>query len=139
LFCPAFNDDDGDCPVTAEARITTHRSDPNSGYLSSITDALNRTEEFTTDKVGRVLTQKLPDGRQIEYEYDQNGNLTKEIGDRPHFFLKQEIPSFAWRSHPTLACCRFTHPTLAYFKEVFLRKRKFIDFQKNGSYFYLLP
>ena len=59
-----------------EARIATISSDPDSGYVAELTDALQRTEEFTRDKVGRVLKQKLPDSRQIEYEYDQNGNLT---------------------------------------------------------------
>jgi RHS repeat-associated protein len=76
LFCPAFNDDDGDCPVTAEARITTISYDPNSGYLSSITDALNRKVVLTVDQVGRVTSQTLPDGRQINYDYDENGNTT---------------------------------------------------------------
>jgi YD repeat-containing protein len=76
LFCSTFNDDDGDCPVTAETRITTHRSDPNSGYLSSITDALNRKVVLMADQVGRVTSRTLPDGRQINYNYDENGNTT---------------------------------------------------------------
>ncbi|MCP3682219.1 MAG: RHS repeat protein, partial [bacterium] len=58
------------------ARITSFGYDLNSGYLSSITDALNRTEEFGRDNVGRVLSQILPDGRLIEYDYDDNGNIT---------------------------------------------------------------
>ncbi len=59
-----------------QARTATISYDPDSGYVAQLTDALQRTEEFTRDKVGRVLKQKLPDSRQIEYEYDQNGNLT---------------------------------------------------------------
>jgi RHS repeat-associated protein len=59
-----------------EARISTINYDPDSGYVAKITDTLNRTKEFTRDKVGRVLIQKLPDGRQIYYSYDANGNVT---------------------------------------------------------------
>ncbi len=59
-----------------EARTTVIGYDPESGYVAKITDALQRSEEYTRDAVGRVLTQKLPDNRKIAYEYDQNGNLT---------------------------------------------------------------
>ncbi len=59
-----------------DARITTFGYDPDNGYLKSVTDPLNHTEEFTTDKVGRIEIQKLPDGRQIKYDYDENGNVT---------------------------------------------------------------
>ncbi|WP_353572692.1 RHS repeat-associated core domain-containing protein [Candidatus Albibeggiatoa sp. nov. BB20] len=59
-----------------EARTVTFSFDPNTGYLSQVTDALGRTEQFTRDAVGRILAQTLPDERQIQYEYDDNGNIT---------------------------------------------------------------
>jgi RHS repeat-associated protein len=59
-----------------EARTTLISYDPETGYVTKITDALQRHEEYTRDAVGRVLTQKLPDNRQIHYSYDQNGNVT---------------------------------------------------------------
>lgn len=58
------------------ARTATITYDPDSGYVAKITDALDRSEIFTRDKVGRILSQELPDGRQINYRYDANGNVT---------------------------------------------------------------
>jgi RHS repeat-associated protein len=58
------------------ARTATLTYDPNSGYIAKITDTLDRSETFTRDKVGRILSQKLPDGRQINYRFDANGNVT---------------------------------------------------------------
>jgi YD repeat-containing protein len=111
LSCSAFNEDGGDCQ--AEARITTFSYDPKSGYLNRITNALNHTEEFIRDKVGRVLMQKLPDGRQIEYEYDKNGNLTAlKPPNRPeHNYVYNEVdlqteyqaPDVGLPSHETLS------------------------------------
>jgi YD repeat-containing protein len=46
------------------------------GYLSQLTDALERVATFSYDAIGRVTTQTLPDGRQINYSYDPNGNVT---------------------------------------------------------------
>jgi YD repeat-containing protein len=42
-----------------------------------LTDALGRSVQFRSDAVGRVTTQILPDGRQIHYNYDKNGNVTE--------------------------------------------------------------
>jgi YD repeat-containing protein len=58
------------------ARTATLTYDLDSGYVAKITDALDRSETFTRDKVGRILSQELPDGRQINYSFDVNGNLT---------------------------------------------------------------
>jgi RHS repeat-associated protein len=58
----------------AEARTTSLAYD-NFGYLASITDAENRTVTFINDIMGRVTRQTLPDGRNIDYSYDANGNL----------------------------------------------------------------
>ncbi|RKZ75613.1 MAG: hypothetical protein DRR16_31120, partial [Candidatus Parabeggiatoa sp. nov. 3] len=44
-----------------QARTASINYDPDSGYVAELTDALQRTEEFTRDAVGRVLKQKLPD------------------------------------------------------------------------------
>jgi RHS repeat-associated protein len=46
------------------------------GYLSEVTDPLNRATTYTYDLAGRVTQETLPDGRQINYTYDANGNLT---------------------------------------------------------------
>jgi YD repeat-containing protein len=59
-----------------EARTALISYDPESGYVAKITDALQQSEEYTRDAIGRVLVQKLPDNRQIHYNYDQNGNVT---------------------------------------------------------------
>ena len=44
-------------------------------YLQSITDPVGRITSFTSDAVGRPLTQTLPDGRVIQTTYDANGNV----------------------------------------------------------------
>ncbi len=46
------------------------------GYLSSITDPLNRMQSFLYDPAGRVTQQTLPGNRQISYSYDANSNVT---------------------------------------------------------------
>jgi RHS repeat-associated protein len=96
-----------------EARTATIHYDPNSGYVAKITDALDRTEAFTRDKVGRVLTQTLPDGRQIQYDYDENGNLTAiKPPSRPeHVYTYNEVdlqteyqaPDVGLPNHETLS------------------------------------
>ena len=58
-----------------DARALTIGYDSNSGYVAQITDALQRSVEFSRDKVGRVLVQKLPDNREIRYSYDANSNV----------------------------------------------------------------
>ncbi|MCP5197341.1 MAG: hypothetical protein H6974_11225 [Gammaproteobacteria bacterium] len=47
-----------------------------SGDLSQITDALNHSQSYTHDPVGRVLTQTRADGHVLNYAYDANGNPT---------------------------------------------------------------
>jgi len=51
------------------------------GYLESITDALGQTSSFKYDLSGRITQQTLPDARQIKFQYDFNGNLTRLIPD----------------------------------------------------------
>ena len=45
------------------------------GNLDSLTDALQRTTSFEHDLAGRIIKQILPDGREVNYAYDPNGNL----------------------------------------------------------------
>jgi RHS repeat-associated protein len=74
-----------------EARSTTfayHADGAQAGYLSSVTDAMNRLVQFEYDAAGRVTRQILPDGREINLSYDPNGNLTALIppGGSAHVF-----------------------------------------------------
>jgi len=95
------------------ARTTTLQYDAETGYITRITDALNRTERYTRDAVGRILTQILPDTRQISYEYDANGNLTalKPPGRPEHFYTHNAVdlqteyqaPDIGLSSHSTLS------------------------------------
>lgn len=64
-------------------RVTTFAYDSN-GYLSSITDPMSRTVQYTNDAVGRVTSQTGPDGEVVSFTYDANGNLTSLTPpDRP--------------------------------------------------------
>ena len=58
------------------------------GFLSSITDALGRQIQFEYDAAGRVTRQTLPDGRTVDMSYDPNGNLTSIVppGKTAHVF-----------------------------------------------------
>ncbi|MCP3894190.1 MAG: RHS repeat protein, partial [Bacteroides sp.] len=96
-----------------EARTALISYDPESGYVAKITDALQQSEEYTRDAIGRILVQKLPDNRQIEYEYDKNGNLTAlKPPSRPeHKYVYNEVdlqteyqaPDVGLPSHETLS------------------------------------
>ena len=45
------------------------------GYLSSITNPLNQTTNFTYDAAGRVVKQSFSNQREINFSYDAMGNL----------------------------------------------------------------
>ncbi len=60
--------------VIQGTRSTRFAYDSN-GFLSSITDPLERKVTFTNDAAGRVLNQTRPDGQRIQFAYDANGNL----------------------------------------------------------------
>lgn len=47
------------------------------GWLSSITDPMDRAASYEYDAVGRITRQIFPDGRDILYEYDADGNLSR--------------------------------------------------------------
>jgi YD repeat-containing protein len=46
------------------------------GYLASLADDLGTLGSYEYDLPGRVTRQVLPDGREILYSYDANGNVT---------------------------------------------------------------
>ncbi|MEW8657323.1 MAG: RHS repeat-associated core domain-containing protein [Candidatus Thiodiazotropha endolucinida] len=58
------------------------------GYISTLTDPLERTYGFTHDAIGQITEQTLPDGRVIGYRYDEKGNLAAVIppGRSAHVF-----------------------------------------------------
>ena len=87
-----------------EARTTTFSYDDKSGYLSKITDALKRETTFIYDDVGRVLTEILPEQREIHYSYDKNGNLTSITppGQPTHHFDYTPVDQPAQYSPPVL-------------------------------------
>jgi len=49
------------------------------GYLTRLTDALNQSQTFNHDPVGRVVGQTLANGQILGYAYDANGNPTQLI------------------------------------------------------------
>ena len=63
----------------ADTRLTQlsyYGSGPAQGFLQSVTDAENRQISFEYDAAGRVTKQILPDLREILFSYDANGNVT---------------------------------------------------------------
>ncbi|MCG7940360.1 MAG: PKD domain-containing protein [Candidatus Thiodiazotropha lotti] len=68
--------------------LTYYASGEQQGYLESITDAVGRRVEFTNDALGRVTRKRLPDGREVVYNYDANGNLISIVppGRSAHIF-----------------------------------------------------
>jgi len=58
-----------------DARRATLTYD-DSGYVRTLSDALEREIRFEYDAVGRVIAQTLADGREVEYTYDANSNMT---------------------------------------------------------------
>ncbi len=60
---------------TQGSRTTILVYDPSSQRLSSVTDPLTQTTQFTYDTSERLTGLTLADGRVITYGYDSNGNL----------------------------------------------------------------
>ena len=58
------------------------------GFLQTITDPLTRNMVYEYDPVGRVTRQTLPDGRFIDYSYNANGDLSTLMppGKSAHVF-----------------------------------------------------
>jgi len=57
-------------------RKTTYGYD-SEGFLETATDSLGKVTRFERDRVGRVTKTVLPDLREIQFEYDLNGNLIR--------------------------------------------------------------
>ena len=85
------------------ARLFTHGYGA-SGFLSSITDPLNRVVGFSRDNAGRVTQQTLPDARIIGYGYDANGNLTSVTppGRPAHSFAYNAVDLLTSYTPPTV-------------------------------------
>jgi RHS repeat-associated protein len=67
------------------------------GLVSSVTDALNETTQFSYDVANNLYSQILPDGYKITYGYDRDGNLTSVDPVRPQYLtynLFDELASF---------------------------------------------
>jgi len=45
------------------------------GLPTSVTDAMNRTTSYAYDPAGRLIRATAPEGNQVEYDYDQRGNI----------------------------------------------------------------
>lgn len=58
------------------------------GYMTAITDPLNRTARFAYDAAGRMTQHTLTDGRRIAYAYDAGGKpvAVTPPGGKPHRF-----------------------------------------------------
>lgn len=62
--------------------------DPSSGYLSSTSDALAQTTEYTTDSLGRITTVTSADDATAAFGYDGESHLTSVTPpDRPEHQL----------------------------------------------------
>ncbi|MBI4584689.1 MAG: PKD domain-containing protein [Planctomycetes bacterium] len=60
--------------VGAESRVT-RLGYGNDGFVTNLTDPINRTSSFTIDADGRGIGKTTPDGREIRYAYDLKGNF----------------------------------------------------------------
>ncbi|MGH8614615.1 MAG: hypothetical protein ACREYF_21960, partial [Gammaproteobacteria bacterium] len=69
----------GQADETRTTSIRYYQDGPSKGYVQTLIDALGRTVEYDYDLAGRVVQQALPDGREIAYGYDANGNVTEIV------------------------------------------------------------
>jgi RHS repeat-associated protein len=58
----------------ADERLVSFAYNPQ-GYLDSVTDPLGRQVRYQYDLAGRVTRQILPDNREVLFDYDAGGNL----------------------------------------------------------------
>lgn len=70
-----------------EQRVTTLQYNVQ-GFLVNITDVLGRMTQFEHDNAGQVTKQIFPDGREVRFTYDANGNILSITppGRPPHNF-----------------------------------------------------
>jgi RHS repeat-associated protein len=74
-FSMTYDSNGRPATMTQGGHTWTNAYDP-SGYLSSITDALNHAVTYENDAVGRATQTILQDGRSIGTSYDADGNPT---------------------------------------------------------------
>ena len=87
------------------AALSYHSAGHQKGYLESITDAVGRRVEFTSDALGRVTRKRLPDGREVVYNYDANGNLLSIVppGRSAHVFQYNGVDQKSMYTPPALS------------------------------------
>ncbi|HLB36951.1 MAG TPA: RHS repeat-associated core domain-containing protein [Gemmatimonadales bacterium] len=75
------------------------------GRLDSVIDPLLRATTFAYDSAGRVVSQRLPDGRVVGYGYDANGNPTQVTpqGRPGHGFTYTPVDLTASYNPPAVA------------------------------------
>lgn len=73
--------------LTQGDRLTSMTYD-SAGFLETITNALGEITTFKYDPAGRILSQRLPDNRLIQFTHDANGNVT---GITPPWKTKHEM------------------------------------------------
>jgi RHS repeat-associated protein len=74
------------------------------GFISSLTDSLNRVFGFAYDNAGRVVQETLPDGRMVMFGYDGNGNQTTVTppGRSAHTFTFNAVDLLTSYTPPTV-------------------------------------
>ena len=84
-----FYDAQGRLTTTQQGTRIASRAYHPSGYLASITDALMQPpQSFVPDLMGRTLVETRPDGEEIVFGYDPNGNQTSVTPpDQPSHLL----------------------------------------------------
>jgi YD repeat-containing protein len=89
--------------ITQGTRVQNMAYDSN-GFLSSISDPLNLTTQFTRALDGRLLSTTLPDGRVVSYSYDANGNVTSITppGKSAHGFSYSAVDLVSTYTPPTV-------------------------------------
>jgi RHS repeat-associated protein len=75
------------------------------GFLQSVTDAENQVTTFTYDAAGRMTRQTLHDGREVNFGYDENGNLVSLVppGGSAHHFQYNGVDQAVQYTPPTVS------------------------------------
>ncbi|MGD9127713.1 MAG: hypothetical protein PVH19_10075, partial [Planctomycetia bacterium] len=83
------------------ARVMRYEYDQN-GFLEKTVDSLGRETLYINDAAGKPIVQTLPDGREIGYVYDANGNLIEMTppGKPTHIFEHTEVDLMAAYTPP---------------------------------------
>ncbi|MBY0316993.1 MAG: RHS repeat protein [Bdellovibrionales bacterium] len=135
---------DGDGRLSSKVQGTTQNlmtyAYNGSGYLSSITNALNEVTSFGYDSAGRVTSVTLPDTRVISKNYDANGNLLSVTPpSRPaHAFLYNAMEEVSDYQPPSMGVgipknTTYTYNTDKQITLVTLPNSDTIGFTYNGT------